>query len=635
MTNPNKLVYDFLTEYANNPDPQYAVMLKGRWGCGKTHFINQWLSEYKNKNAKKDEDMIDLKPIYVSLYGMNNISEIRTAIDREVNPFFYSKTGKVIKGVAKILGKVVLKTNIDFNGSNNDNTTFTGSIDSLALFKKDNEDVVKGIRFIVFDDFERCQIEMKQLLGFINYFVEHCDCKVVVIGDDSRLDKESKRVLDEFKEKTVGREFEINPDDEDAIDYFLQEPHIAGYLVIERDYILQCFRKTGSDNLRVLRQCLMDFASQIKEVETGANVGINIFLHGLLCSFIAVYAEQNNTETKDYFEDFLKFIQIAVANPESEEGRAFKKLNQKYYEVSLGNIYNVFTTEYVPRIVDHIRIGIPLADFIRANIKTKPREQVSWEKLSRFWEMENVEFNTLYNDALKALEEDKIDIPYHVGTTIGYLGYIDVSGVRNFESDDIKKVKDIINRRIDNCKTLEELFRLRNGFIQGINYITANCDKCPKVENILSSMQKSFEQKRLKLPDMMQKVLRELNDENVSQLVDIDANSYPDYSCSYQLRAIFEHENGEELFKSISRLSNKGKNQFCSFLAKHYLFAANIQGLDGRYKADLPVVEVLKKNVDAQKQKAIGVDKLSYERLADVLDKASKRCQGEDGVLDQ
>lgn len=95
----NKLIYDFLTEYAKNPDPQYAVMLKGKWGCGKTHFIKKWLEEYNDDLKGEEEEAIDLKPIYVTLYGLTTIAEIKTAIDKEVNPFFYSKTAKVIKGV--------------------------------------------------------------------------------------------------------------------------------------------------------------------------------------------------------------------------------------------------------------------------------------------------------------------------------------------------------------------------------------------------------------------------------------------------------------------------------------------------------------------------------------------------------
>lgn len=31
----NTLILDFLNSYADNTNPQYAVMLKGKWGCGK------------------------------------------------------------------------------------------------------------------------------------------------------------------------------------------------------------------------------------------------------------------------------------------------------------------------------------------------------------------------------------------------------------------------------------------------------------------------------------------------------------------------------------------------------------------------------------------------------------------------
>ena len=43
----NKNIENFLNEYMINPDPQYAVFLKGNWGCGKTFFVNNWLNSYK------------------------------------------------------------------------------------------------------------------------------------------------------------------------------------------------------------------------------------------------------------------------------------------------------------------------------------------------------------------------------------------------------------------------------------------------------------------------------------------------------------------------------------------------------------------------------------------------------------
>lgn len=88
----NKLIIQFLTDYIQNPDPQYAVMLKGKWGCGKTHFVRKWLRTFQHKNS--EDDIITLEPIYISVYGMTTIADIKFALDREINPFFYSSSAR-------------------------------------------------------------------------------------------------------------------------------------------------------------------------------------------------------------------------------------------------------------------------------------------------------------------------------------------------------------------------------------------------------------------------------------------------------------------------------------------------------------------------------------------------------------
>lgn len=209
----NKQIFDFLKEYAKLPSPQYAILLRGKWGCGKTYFVKHWLEEFdKSDKLPANENSIELKPIYVSLFGMREISDIKSAIDRCVNPFFYSKTGKILKIAGRIASKIIFKTELDIDKDGKSETSFSGALDSLSIFENDNKDEVKGVKFIIFDDLERCQIPMKQLLGFINYFVEHCDCHVVVIGEEKYLDDNTHHDLLEFKEKIVGREFEILPE---------------------------------------------------------------------------------------------------------------------------------------------------------------------------------------------------------------------------------------------------------------------------------------------------------------------------------------------------------------------------------------------------------------------------------------
>lgn len=79
-----------------NPDPQYAVLLKGKWGCGKTHFINHWIDAYKGNPTTEQV----LESIYVSLYGLSDTKQITTAI---YVLFYMEKLQKQEKSWLKLL----------------------------------------------------------------------------------------------------------------------------------------------------------------------------------------------------------------------------------------------------------------------------------------------------------------------------------------------------------------------------------------------------------------------------------------------------------------------------------------------------------------------------------------------------
>ena len=625
----NELITNFLNDYYMNPDPQYAVFLKGHWGCGKTHFIKSWLQHYKKCETVEDAVTITLEPIYVSLFGLRTIDDIKTAIDREINPFFYSKTGKVIKCLANLIGKIVLKTNIDINHDRKDDVSLTsGSIDPLTLFHC-KEDIVSGKKFIVFDDIERCQVEMKSLLGFINYFVEHCGCHVVVIGDDTKFGDTGKKQLNEFKEKTIGREFTIGPDVEGAVDDFLGEPYMAQYLRMERNYIVKCFSSAGNDNLRILRQCLMDYSSQLAGVDQKLLESVNLFLHGLLGSFVAVYSELNDKDNHETFMNFAKFYQLSVGL-DNENGKKLRTLYQKYNDISQGCLYHVLSVLNVHHIVSHIIEGTPLNDYIAKHINDNKKSFASWEKLEDFWGLDNKEFLELYNESMKALLENRIELPYQMGTTIGYIGYIDAVDVKSISKSNKFKLQTNLRKKIGSAKDLEDLYQTRISLIQGINYVrmSDNSVKMPVLDECDSVIQKSFTQKSKSLPNEMQKALRSLSDNNVDTLFEIDDKAYPDKSTSYQQKAIFEQEDVDDLFERICKLSNKGKNVLCSFLAKHYYFSSSTSEIPNYYSSDKKVLVALEKRIKNKTMAATGVDKLAYRRLDDSLLKAISRSKG-------
>ena len=178
-----------------------------------THFINHWIDTYQKQEA---EDKV-LEPVYVSLYGLSETKQITTAINRVLYPILYGKAAKAGKTFLKFMSAIVLKCDVDWNKDGNSDFSMDLGLDALSIFKSEDEQVKKG-NLLIFDDLERCDIPMKKLLGYLNFFVEQCNCHLIVIGDEDKIaEGENKKIFGEFKEKTIGREFEIATEDRKSV----------------------------------------------------------------------------------------------------------------------------------------------------------------------------------------------------------------------------------------------------------------------------------------------------------------------------------------------------------------------------------------------------------------------------------
>ncbi len=64
MNLSEKEIIEVIKSYYSDSNIQYAILLNGEWGCGKTFFV-------KNKIVKEIKDSV-----YVSLYGVSNINDV-------------------------------------------------------------------------------------------------------------------------------------------------------------------------------------------------------------------------------------------------------------------------------------------------------------------------------------------------------------------------------------------------------------------------------------------------------------------------------------------------------------------------------------------------------------------------------
>lgn len=89
----------------------YAVMIDGTWGCGKTYFVLKTLKTELKKHEEKKEKFIKgykrRNIIYISLYGVKSTEDISKKICVETYLGKTDKFGKVLKKGADIVSSLV------------------------------------------------------------------------------------------------------------------------------------------------------------------------------------------------------------------------------------------------------------------------------------------------------------------------------------------------------------------------------------------------------------------------------------------------------------------------------------------------------------------------------------------------
>lgn len=619
----NELISKYLSDYLHNPDPQYAVMLKGKWGCGKSFFVNKWIKEYKPADRKKS-----LKPIYVSLYGLKDTSQITEAIDRVLHPLLYSKGAKLTKKLLGIAGKVVLKTSFEGNKEGKGDISLDATLDSLSILLSKDINIL-GNKLIIFDDLERCLIDMKLLLGYINSFVEHGSCHVILVGDETRVVSRWKKTLIEFKEKTVGREFEIMPDVDDAITCFLHG-YIPSdeWLQNQKTLITDIFHATECNNLRILRQCLYDFNGLYAEVRDSIEENDEPFMQSLLASYIVVYCEYRG-KCHDLFSHWEWSYTAGIAVNSEMMGQ----IRQKYKSVEERYNLDVLNTNHITNIVRWIELGQSLNTYVKGTLEMMRHNTTHLEKLAGFRDMPLEVFET----ECSALEQDVVNNAFPniflLGRSLAFLAFFDDKKIyvvkQTVVSDAKKHVKEIYIKQ----STKEELYEQRNQFIQGLNSFgrfretAVGADVIKFTDGVFNNCDKNLKNK-------FEKVLSHITDDNVEQLLVLSQEPTPDKQCPYNLTSVFKNVEVEDLFNSVCNLSNKSLNILSSFLSLHYGFSYCLGNGSNRFSDDYAVLSDLRSRLEIEYKNRRSVDRYVLGNFMHNLDGAIKRASGYNDAID-
>jgi len=228
-------------------ETDFAVMLNGPWGAGKTYFIKGYLKERCDEAVSTDSRQ-PLDYLYASLYGVRSVSEITDQFFAQAHPIMNSKA-------ARLLGSVVSHAFNGYVGTDVNSSTENKSIIQEMVLKLEG-------RVLIFDDLERCAMRLSEVMGFINAYVEHEGLKVIVIASEDDIPEEQKKDYIRKKEKLVGKTLRVTSEPELVLHSLvtkLTNQAVIDTINRETGPLLRTFNASKRQNFRSLRSVLSDF----------------------------------------------------------------------------------------------------------------------------------------------------------------------------------------------------------------------------------------------------------------------------------------------------------------------------------------------------------------------------------------
>ncbi|MGY6650163.1 P-loop NTPase fold protein [Wenyingzhuangia sp. IMCC45574] len=567
--NSNDQIEKYLDEYIATPNPKFAVLLKGKWGAGKTYFIKNKINQWKNKETNiLDEETIELKPIYISLYGVKTKNEIISKIKEVLNPLLYSKSAKIIKKILFGVIKTATSINIDTDGDGETDGRVSINIDSIGILKSDNEKI-KGSKILIFDDLERANIRLNELFGYINEFVEHLSCNVILIGDETKFTKQNEdlKEYNEFKEKLIGQTLTLSPNTSTAIQQFVKTLNTSKSKIYSDnlEIIKELFIASKIENLRILRQAIFDFdrfTSQFSN-EITSKENYNTFCKSLIAHFLLVYLEYKNGNHK---------ISGNISRLFEDEDEDVKNIRLKYKIIidkfQLQNEHEIINYEFISEFINNGYSNITdLNNSILENKLFRTSKLQNWEKLWLWSNLENEEFTDLLKEMKKEYKNNKIDNPYiliHIAM-IFYeldLNKIHTTDIKKLDLELRTKFEEILNNSQYSSFQLIKDFSHGKGYLQSKSAFFINlkqyCNERIKIYNTKN------QNKTIKL------TLESITNKNINELEIRLSEISMSSNISLEKSSIFSKVNPKILTSNILSLTNHNIQNFIDFLNKRY-----------------------------------------------------------------
>lgn len=558
-------VDQMVLDYVQAPGTDYAIMLKGAWGAGKTYYWNNALRrdiETIDSPVIINEGAVKYRAVHVSLFGIENLNGL---IMRMTRAKYISSDKKWVNNIVTLAEAAAknLAKRADIEGE---------ELTSLLSIFKD----VDLKRFVFcFDDLERLKKELLlEVLGYINTLIEDEKIKVIVLCNEDEL---IKKLSDEsndylaYKEKLIRFTFKMAADIDKVLPSLLEGKSDAfrKFIVDNRKYIVDFYKRGGCNNIRTLKFNIEAFEklySLIASMDLKGHDDI-IIQHYLMLSML--YAiEYKNGESEEHLQDLLELtsettyafdFDIAAFNrlagvesqEEEKEPTYIEVVKDKYFEVSPSKIGS--SSSYL----DYMKTGNFETELLVNDVKKTlsllqdnelTEEQQLLATLNNVWIIEDEILRNTLAQLIEKAKKGKLSLDLYPAA--------------------FTRINVLVSKGFVKGPSSEELTKL---FMLGIKRAKARTSYSDKFENEYHSMCLGMDKQTLVIANEVLRIYKELGTKEVIELFNKQLNllwmqlvDMKDFSSS-RIPLLATLKPGAVLNKFLS-VDNEAKQRFCTFI---------------------------------------------------------------------
>ncbi len=574
-----------ILDYVRSDYTDYAIMINGEWGSGKTYFWN-------NKIRKKIETMqLNGKrytTIYMSLYGISNLEEISKKIFIETTQLMDKNLRKFMDANGQTNIPEYAKTGLDM--ANFFGVTQNGDkIDYADFFSTDD-------KVLCFDDLERANVDVIDILGYINNFVEHDHIKTIIICNEKELstklkssnlemktfiatyllDKQNElnktdkpmvekiqdkieHVFDKandyerIKEKLIGETFEYAPKFDYIINGILMryenEPDLIRFLRENTRLIINTFERSGTRNLRILKHALNDFKKVFDMVNKSYPNTSHRVMQTMLIFTIAISFEiKAGKVTKNKFmniKDNEEYKAILVSSRVLMDNRQFyiKEFdNNYYYNFKAEYRFFKFIEYYVRTRIFDMKIFKDDMETIRNTVDTENLPGYKRLLTEEYWKISDDEFDNVIEDIMKDIKEGNLEL-IDIVKIYAYFSYFSRKGLIDY---DIKTLKNVFFDGMNKSS-------LKSEYCENVNEELAKI----AIEEFAEDMEEILKHFDNLNHQLLDKKYREIA-EDVFKCIPMKMEQfYEKFDKQCMQMPIFKYYDSYQLFQRISCASNE------------------------------------------------------------------------------